>query len=121
MAHRDAPIPHRAARFGFGDRGKPLQCLGIPERVQGPNGLFERLLDGRPTGDLKVNFTRRLRHRGTSIRAYEGWRWSREILANCPARQIAAQRTKELRIKFRDGEHTPGFGMPIRYEPLKPA
>ena len=69
MAHRDAPIPHRAAGFGFGDRNKSLQGLGIPERMQGPHGLFKCLLDGRPTGDLKVNFTRRLRHRGTSIRA----------------------------------------------------
>src|ERR1700720_2446244 len=69
MAHRDAPIPHRAAGFGFGDRGKPLQGLRIPERMQGPHGLSKRLLDGRPTGDLEVDFTRRLRSRGTSIRA----------------------------------------------------
>src|ERR1700719_1459440 len=69
MAHRDAPISHRAAGFRFGDRGKPLQGLGIPERMQRPHGLFKRLLDGRPTGDLEVNFTRRLRRRGTSIRA----------------------------------------------------
>ena len=56
MAHRDAPIPHRAARFGFGDRGKPLQGLGIPEGMQGPHGLLECPLDGRPTGNPKVNF-----------------------------------------------------------------
>ena len=56
MAHRDAPIPHRAAGFGFGDRGKPLQCLGIPERMQGPHGLLKCRLDGRPTGNPKVNF-----------------------------------------------------------------
>ncbi len=63
--HRDAPIPHRAAGFGFGDRGKALQGLGVPERMQGPHGFSKRLLDGRPTGDLEVNFTRRIRCRWT--------------------------------------------------------
>src|SRR5262249_1402962 len=45
MAHRDAPISHRAAGFGFRDRSKRLQGLGIPERMQGPHRSFKRLLD----------------------------------------------------------------------------
>ena len=75
LAHRDTPISHRAARLGFGDRGKPLHGLAVPERMQGPHGLFKRLLDGRPTGDLEAHFTRRVRRRGTSIRTRSRLDW----------------------------------------------
>src|SRR5580700_299874 len=72
MAHRDAPIPHRAAGFGFGDRSKALQGLGVPKRMQGPHGFSKRLLDWRRTGDLEVNFTLRRRCRRTGSRACYG-------------------------------------------------
>src|SRR5215470_14845409 len=49
----------------------------------------------------------------------DGKRWSREIPANCTARQIAARMAKELRIKFRGSERASGFWVPVSYEPLK--
>ena len=49
----------------------------------------------------------------------EGGRWSREIPPSCTPQRIAAQMTKEPRIKFRGGERASGFWAPASYEPLK--
>jgi hypothetical protein len=46
--------------------------------MQGPHGFSKRLLNGRLTGDLEVTFTRRIRRRGTSIRACLGLKRERE-------------------------------------------
>ena len=69
MAHRDAPVPHRATGFCLGDRGKCLQRLGIPERVQNPDRLLERILRVRPTSDREIDLTRGFRRLGTRIGA----------------------------------------------------
>lgn len=49
----------------------------------------------------------------------EGKRWSREIPPSCTPQQIAAQMTKEPRIKLRGGERASGFWAPVSYERLK--
>ena len=55
MAHRDAPIAHRAIGFDLGHGSKGLDRLLVPEGVQDPDGLIEFLLRRRAAGNRKID------------------------------------------------------------------
>jgi len=54
-AHGDPPIRHGAIGFGLGDRGKFLQRLAVPERVQGRERGIEARLDVGAARDGKAH------------------------------------------------------------------
>ena len=55
VAHRDAPIGHRAVGLALRDVGKALQRLRIPEGMQRPGGVVERLLRRRAARDWEID------------------------------------------------------------------
>ena len=55
VAHRDAPIGHRAVGLRLGDVAEAFQRLRVPERVQRPGGVVERLLRRRAARDREID------------------------------------------------------------------
>src|SRR5262249_26308647 len=67
-AHGDTPIRHGAIGFGLGDGGKFLQCLAVPERVQGRERGIEARLNVGAARDGKADVAAAALHWAPALR-----------------------------------------------------